>query len=329
MSVLGFTEAYAAIEEILKSRNYSQSTLRSQYYVLRRFSGYLKLNGREDLRDVSEKDYTGFMEYLESARIGKTGAGLKPAARRHYSENLKASFKILDEEEMIIHNPFSEIGSIRVENKISDKVLTEEEMREFMDSVDESTLTGARDRTILELFYGTGIRLKELLALELSDYLEEEKMLFIRQGKGKKDRILPLGERINDILRNYIRKIRPEFSCRKRKTRIIFLNRQGGRMSRCSVHVLFRELSKKCMFTGKTVTPHIIRHSFATHLIRAGADVREVQLLLGHACIDSTEIYLSLSAAHLREIYEKYHPLENELYFDVNSREAYIYELKT
>ena len=155
-------------------------------------------------------------------------------------------------------------------------------------------------------------------------------MLFIRNGKGKKDRVLPLGETAVRYLSEYIKKIRPKKAIqpiRKYRTGKLFLGNFGKALSTGGLSGIIRKIKEVQGFT-KQIYPHIIRHSFATHLLNAGADIREVQLLLGHTSLDSTQIYLNLSTAYLKEIYRKYHPLENELYFDVLSRESYVFEWK-
>jgi len=336
--ILDFETAFQIVKEYLKAGNYSPATIKAEYYTLRRFNEYLKSRDKglepSDFRDVTEKDYYGFMRYLEKQAEKRGRTGLKPNTYRHHTEHLKMGFAVLESEEKIIQNPFAEIEGVRVEKKFDERVLTEAEMEAVLNAVDESTLTGMRDKVILEVLYGTGIRRKELIGLELGDYLEEEKMLLIRQGKGGKDRVLPLGDKVNGYLKLYIKRIRPKLAenWRRRipKTKAVFLNQSGGKLHECSLVEIFRAI-EACLAEksgiSKTVTPHIIRHSFATHLISHGADVREVQLLLGHASIDSTEVYLNLSTAHLREVYEKYHPLENELYFDAESRESYIIEM--
>jgi integrase/recombinase XerD len=210
---------------------------------------------------------------------------------------------------------------------LRDAVLTEVEMNGVLSLMNEDTPLCIRDRTIIELLYATGIRRKELIGLDLSDYLRDEKILFIRQGKGKKDRIIPLGEKISRYLSRYIKETRRDFLRRKNlKEKALFLTKYGKRFSRNALEIIFEKLKERAVkekiLSEKTIlSPHVIRHTFATHLIQRGADLREVQLLLGHASVESTEIYLNLSTTHLREIYEKYHPLENELFFDVKGRE--------
>ena len=213
---------------------------------------------------------------------------------------------------------------------VRDKTLTEREMRDFIDAIPLKEPIDFRNRTILEVLYGTGIRARELCNIEVTDVFLDEKMLFIRNGKGKKDRVIPLGDTALLYLAEYMKKVRPKFArlpIKKNQSRKLFLGNFGKALSTGGLSGIIRKIKDAQEFT-KTIYPHIIRHSFATHLLNAGADIREVQLLLGHSSIDSTQIYLNLSTAYLKEIYKKYHPIENELYFDVEGRESYVLEWK-
>ena len=333
MGQLTFETVLMVVTEHLTYGNYSQATIKSVFYALRRLDGYLSGIGKADYRDVNQTDIYDFGKYL----LKKEGNRKETFFR--YGARLKQAFLILEKEEMILISPFNDISDIKLRKIIRDKVLTEKETKVFLESIDGTTPCGFRNRTIFEVFYGTGIRLKELLNLELSDFLREEKMLFIRNGKGKKDRILPLGKNIAESLIRYLKETRPKLVNRrldkKTRTQYLFVGLNGVKFTAHGLEKVVRNLRKGIGLTDgvsndqerisdifRKVSPHVIRHSFATHLINAGADIREVQLLLGHKCIDSTEVYLNLAAARLKEVYEKFHPLENELYFDVMAREA-------
>ena len=307
------------VAETLKYMNYSERTIKGTFDILKRFDRYLRLKGLKDYRDVGAEDYYGFLKHAEmtSKRV------IKENTQNSYGNSLKLIFAILEEEDKIFLNPFIDIKNPKQRRSIRDMVLSEAEMREVLESIDISSSYGFRNRTIFELLYGTGIRARELAGLELRDFLKEEKMLFIRNGKGKKDRIIPIGPSLIEYLSRYLKCVRPDFIRRGLRAEYIFLSQHGGRISRGGLDVIFESVRKNCPIQ-KHFTPHVIRHSFATHLINAGADIRDVQALLGHACIQSTEIYLNLATADLKKVYEKYHPLENELFFDVFERERYI-----
>jgi site-specific recombinase XerD len=366
MSILAYEGVRQIVAEHYQYLNYSDESIKAVLYALRRFNYYLEAQptarlpekGRsKDYRDVMPTDLYGFMDYIEEAAKNPPSGptrNIRKETLLGYAIRVKTAFTALYEEEKILQNPFAGVDTVMKRKPLRDSVLTEKEMESVLNLIDESTPAGFRNRAVLELLYTTGIRRKELIGLDLTDYFRDEKIIFIRQGKGKKDRIVPLGEKVNRYLSMYVKEIRPEFVRRhnreaRLKEKALFLNSIGERLNRNTLTKLFDKLKdqakeaeifpyfprterrpEKGVATKKRdetiLSPHVFRHTFATHLIQRGADVREVQLLLGHARVDSTEIYLNLSTMHLRETYVKYHPLENELFFDVKAKESYIFE---
>lgn len=307
--------------DYLKYNNYADGTIEIMKKVLRYFNRYLlNMTGIKDYRDVKEVYYYGFIKYVKKNSKKKE---LSKETLKGYSGVLRQIFKILDEEEKILVNPFGDVEAIKSPKNIRDKILTEEEMRLLLNSIDIDTPIGFRDRAILELLYGTGIRARELFNLELQDFIKDEKMIFIHQGKGRKDRILPLGHNTYDCLLKYVERIRPRLVSRK-NIKNIFVNTELKKLNNDNLKIILKRAILKAGFK-KGVCPHMIRHTFSTHLLNNGADIREVQVLLGHSSLKATEVYLNLTSYHLKKYYEKYHPLENEIYFDVCSRESYIF----
>jgi site-specific recombinase XerD len=319
MNELTYEAVRAIVTEHMKYRNYAETTIRKTFFTLKSFNRYLQSKGVKDYREVAEKDYYDFQEYAER----HTKRGLKESTLNGMGMELRRVFSVLEEEEKILLQPFADIEFIKVRRNIRDMVLSETEIREVLESIDIGDQYGFRARAILELIYGTGIRARELCNLELSDFLKEEKMLFIRNGKGRKDRIIPMGPSTIEFLSQYIRQARKKFTRRKGPANYVFPTRSGGKLSPEGLKNIFAKIRENCP-VKKHFTPHVIRHSYATHLINAGADIRDVQMLLGHSHIKSTEIYLNLATADLKKVYEKYHPLENELFFDVYGRERYV-----
>lgn len=313
------------ILENLTYRNYSKSTIERMLDILKRFNDYLKKRKVRDYREVRLNDLYGFKDYIET----NTKRGIKKETALSYIFTVKRIFELLEEEEKIIESPFHDLEMRGKRRTVRDRVLSEKEMRDFLNSIPLGDPLDFRNRTILELFYGTGIRARELVNLEITDVYLEEKMIFVKNGKGKKDRILPVGDVVLEYLTRYIKSIRPKFVRRwlKNDSKALFLNINGVKLNYNGVENMLLKLRKKLKIE-KQVSPHVIRHSFATHLINSGADIREVQLLLGHTSIDSTQIYLNFSTSQLKEVYRKFHPLENELYFDAISRESHIFEWK-
>jgi integrase/recombinase XerD len=323
MSVLTYEIVRELVREELTTLNYSERSVVTILEILKRFAGYLDHEKIRDYREVAEAGFFAFLDYV--SRTAKRG--IKKETLHGYGLTIKRIFSMLLEADKILKNPFHDIELVKVPRSIRDKILTEKEMSEVLESIPTDTPLLFRDRTIFEVFYGTGIRARELLNLELSDFLKEEKMLFIRNGKGKKDRIVPLGETAFKFLSQYVRKVRSRYVNRRNRAhaKYLFLNVYGRKLLKDALEVIFKKARKNSP-VERHFSPHVIRHTFATHLIQSGADVREVQLLLGHASLKATEVYLNLTDAHLKEVYKKFHPLENELYFDPEAKESYVLE---
>src|SRR4030042_1426588 len=303
------------IKEYFKIHNYSNDTQKNVLYALKIFGNYLfKNTGKKDFRDIEEKDYYDYFEYLMKEKQRKINT------LRCYSLNLKKVFSILEEEEKILFNPFYRIKIIKADKNIKDKVMSEEEINKLLSIPKLKNMFGFRNRVILEVFYGTGIRAKELINLEIDDFLIEERLIFIREGKGRKDRIIPVGEHTFKFLRKYVKEIRGKI-LKKKRSKYLFVTGNGTNLSQSQLGLIIRKMAKQI---NKKVSPHILRHCFSTHLVKSGAGLRQLQLLLGHKSISSTQIYIHFNKEHLKEEYEKYHPLENELYYDVYSREEKV-----
>ena len=307
----------SVVEEYCKLNNYAEATFKGFNSVLNMFDNFLNQQKKiKDYRDVKEKDYYDLMEYL---RIEKH---LKENTLKTWFSVIRKTFAILESEEKIIVNPFAGIRALRVPYSIRDKILSEDEIRERLNYYDLHSPVGFRNRTIFEVLYETGIRSSELINLDVNDFVKEEKLLFIRNGKGKKDRLVPLGESAYNFLIRYVEKIRKKLVKRKRR-KYLFVGKNGEQFSKFNLWELLN-IGYRKRNIKTTLNPHMLRHTCATHLLKNGAGIREIQLLLGHKSIKSTQIYINLNYNHLRKEYEKYHALENELYFNVFEREKKI-----
>jgi integrase/recombinase XerD len=185
-------------------------------------------------------------------------------------------------------------------------VLSLPELEAMFQSVDLSKKSGLRDRALLEVLYSSGLRVSELVGLELSRVYFEDEFLKIR-GKGRKERLVPIGKPALDLLKKYLEEVRSHQKIKKGSEDAVFLNRNGGKLSRISVFNIVKEAAFHAKIT-KNVSPHTFRHSFATHLIEGGADLRAVQEMLGHESITTTEIYLHVDREYLREVHALFHP---------------------
>jgi len=202
-------------------------------------------------------------------------------------------------------DPSSLLEMPRLQQKLP-TVLHLEEIEAILSAIDLHAETGLRNRAIVELLYGSGLRVSELTGLQLSRIFWEEAFIQV-QGKGGKERLVPLGAQAMEWMKKYISEKRMNLSIQSGNEDFIFLNRRGGRLSRVMVFNIVKEAAAKAGISKK-VSPHTFRHSFATHLVEGGADLRAIQEMLGHESITTTEIYLHMDSEYLREVFQLYHP---------------------
>jgi len=280
------------IEKFLRyleiERNASEHTILNYRHDLEEFRSFLK-----DI-DVASIDYLFVRKYL--AHLKEKNLTVRTVSRKLSS--LRSLFKFLIKEGYIKINPTDSIVSPKQE-KLLPKFLTEEDMVRLIEAPDTATVKGLRDRAILETLYSTGMRISELVAMREDDvdFIGSTVKVF---GKGKKERMLPIGDRALRAIRSYIEK-------RVGQSRMIFLNKNkkplGARGIRKVINAYIMKISLKVH-----VSPHTMRHSFATHLLNRGADLRSVQELLGHVNLSTTQIYTHLTTDKLKSVYEKAHP---------------------
>ena len=286
------------------------------------FKNYLKLE--RGLSDNSIKSYDYdlilFKKFLITNKINDTPLNCKPETIKNYLYKsfsdkksisqarsisaIKSFFNYLIFEGYIKDSPISNIESPKQEKKLP-KVLTEEEIKKLINSIDLNHDFGQRNKTIIEILYGTGIRVSELINLKLSNIFFKENIIKVI-GKGNKERFVPLGEIASNELKIYINN-RNRMKIDSKSSDILFLNRYGRGLTRSMIFKIISDASKR-VGLDKKISPHTLRHSFATHLIKNGADLRTIQMILGHESITTTEIYTHLDTLHLEEVLKKYHP---------------------
>ena len=247
---------------------------------------------------VSEKQLLNFLMYL-----GELGLAAHSQARM--LSGLKSFFKYLLLENLIQHDPTQLLESPKLGRKLPD-TLNFPEIEAMLNAIDLSTPGGTRDRAILEVLYSSGLRVSELTGLRLTNcYFTEG---FIRVlGKGDKVRLVPIGQDAMHYTRIYVDHVRNTLPVQKGDEDTIFLNRRGSQLSRITVFTTIKKLAAE-VGIKKTISPHTFRHSFATHLIEGGADLRAVQQMLGHQSITTTEIYTHLDRDYLHQTLREYHP---------------------
>jgi len=218
--------------------------------------------------------------------------------------SMRSFFNFLLEEGLIENNPTLDLDSPRIEKKLP-RVLTTEEINQLLDQPKSNGHKGLRDKAMLELLYASGIRVSELIDLNLGDF--DPQVSYLRcKGKGQKERIVPIGSVANNYVNKYMETARDKL-CRNNGEKALFVNHHGYRMTRQGFWKLLKNYALKSKIGGE-ITPHTIRHSFATHLLENGADLRSVQEMLGHSDISTTQIYTQVTRKKIREIYDKAHP---------------------
>jgi integrase/recombinase XerD len=221
---------------------------------------------------------------------------------------LKSFFNYLVFEDYRNNNPLELIETPKTGRKLPD-TLSLEEIDALINAVDLSSNEGERNRAILETLYGCGLRVSELVSLKISDLFFEEGFVKIT-GKGNKQRFVPIGDLTQKYIQLYKENVRNHVSVKKGFEDTLFLNRRGGQLSRAMIFTIIKDLAVKVNL-NKTISPHTLRHSFATHLLENGADLRSIQLMLGHESITTTEIYVHLDRKFLTEVMNTYHPRKN------------------
>lgn len=238
-------------------------------------------------------------QFLQSLRITRA-----PATVARKLAAVKGLFRFLEGQRTITRSPTAFIETPRLWRRLP-QTLNRQEVERLLSSVKAEGL-GLRDLAMLELLYGTGLRVSELVSLDLGSCNFE--VGFLRCiGKGNKERIVPLGRSATAVVRRYLEAERPQLVARHPEIQALFVNRRGARLTRQRVWQLLRRYARAGLIT-KTIGPHTLRHSFATHLLEGGADLRTVQELLGHASISTTQRYTHVDRSRLKTVHEKYHP---------------------
>lgn len=276
----------------------SANTRQAYERDLRLFSKTLGFKNSDALVNVSREQITGYMTQLKEKGLAAATIARKLAA-------IKAFYRFMTAEGYMDANP-AEVVEAGTKGIKLPRVLSEDEVVRLLNQPDITTAEGFRDRTMLEVLYATGMRVSELINLTL-ERVDLNMKYIIAFGKGSKERIVPLGSVAAEFLQQYLEKVRPKLTHAGRNTNIVFLAFGGHELTRQRFWQIIRGYGRKANI-NKVLTPHILRHSFATHLLDNGADLRSVQELLGHSDISTTQIYTHLTNKRLRDIYAKAHP---------------------
>ncbi|WP_183560313.1 site-specific tyrosine recombinase XerD [Mucilaginibacter sp. SP1R1] len=264
-----------------------------------------KLYQFSDVQVIKLKPETITLAHLRLFINWVNELGMIPSSQARILSGIKAFYKYLLMEDMIRVDPSELLESPKIQRKLPD-TLSYQDINKLIAAIDVSKPEGVRNKAILETLYGSGLRVSELTELKLSNlYLDIE---FIKvTGKGNKERLVPIGAEAIRALKIWIENVRVHVAIKKGEEDVVFLNRRGARLSRVYIFLMIKELVER---TGlkKTISPHTFRHSFATHLVEGGADLRAVQEMLGHESITTTEIYTHLDREYLKSTISQFHP---------------------
>lgn len=272
-------------------RGFSRHTLRAYKKDLEIFSNFVESQPEK----IEPIDVRGFIAEQINSGLNKTSAGRRLAAVRSF-------FRFLHREGYIKSNP-AKLVSTPKKPKMLPKFLTVDDVFSLIEKPEGIGFMVARDKAILELLYSSGIRVSELSGLDMGDIDLREGLVKVK-GKGKKERIVPVGSKAIEAIRSYL----VERMLLKKKDKALFLNRNGSRITERSIRRIVVKYARMVLIDGR-IGPHTLRHTFATHLLQAGADLRTIQELLGHSSLSTTQKYTHLDVTHLMEVYDKAHPL--------------------
>jgi len=296
-------------EWLAVERGLAPNSLAAYRRDLRRYTAYLVSIGVDDPADIGEATVHGFVEYLKSLEGDDGRALLAPASIARSLVAVRSFHRFCAREGHLATDPSEEVGAPRVPQGIP-KALDEGQVTALLGGVESDGPRGQRDRALLEVLYATGIRISEAVGLELDDLDLEDGVVRVL-GKGDKERVVPIGRTARGVLEDYLRdgrlQLRAARSRRAADTDAVFLNARGTRISRQACWTIVQRAGSRAGIDAE-LSPHVLRHSCATHMLDHGADLRVVQELLGHASISTTQVYTKVSPDRLRAVYEASHP---------------------
>lgn len=287
-------EAYLKLE-----RSLSQHSVDAYLNDLDKLIQYAELQGLNlSVKEIDQQLISSFIQWLYEM-------GISARTQARIISGLKAFYKYLIIEDIVDSNPLDLIQGPKIGRKLPE-VLSISEVDKLIAAIDLSKAEGERNRAIIETLYSCGLRVSELCNLKASNVLVEEGFLLVI-GKGNKERLVPIGRTALKYIDFYKTHYRNHLNIKKEAEDILFLNRRGGQLTRVMIFTIVKQLTEKAGI-NKTVSPHTFRHSFATHLVDGGADLRAVQEMLGHESITTTEIYTHLDREYLRDAITQFHP---------------------
>lgn len=278
-------------------RNVSPQTLEAYQRDLNQYLAFILDKSVTSVSNISQMHIREYIRKLNEM-------GMAPSSIARIFSSIRSYHKFLSAERIVVENPTLVLSSPKAIKKLPN-VLMEEEISAIIDAVEVTSKFASRDKAIIEMLYSCGLRVSELCDLSLNQLFLDDDMIRV-MGKGMKERLLPVGGQAKKLLNEYL--IHSRLSFQKDKKAIsVFLSQNGNPLTRAMINNILRKWTQTAGIT-KPISPHTLRHSFATHLLEGGADLRFVQALLGHSDISTTQIYTHLDKHHLKEVYKTYHP---------------------
>lgn len=282
-------------EFLIKAKNASQNTLVSYKRDIDAYISFLE----EKKMHLKRTNGTTVLDYLMG--LQKSGKSASTVSRNLAS--IRSMYRYLQNEGEISVDPTAQLHSLKIEKKLPE-ILTDEEVERLLNQPDINELKGCRDKAMLELLYATGMRVSEMMNLKLSDV--DMNIGYINCNQGSKLRVIPVYSLAKKAIKDYIESARP-YMVKGSVEDTLFVNYSGGKMTRQGFWKIIKQYALSAKIT-KTITPHTLRHSFATHLLENGADLRSIQEMLGHTDISSTQVYTQVVKKHLKDVYKSAHP---------------------
>jgi integrase/recombinase XerD len=287
---------------LLLEKSLSKKTIEAYLSDINKFARFLSKNDEKIdehlLKNVSLNDFQNYIHYLFEEKV-------KTSSQARTVSSLKAFYRFLQYEKVIARNPAELLEAPKIGRTLPD-VLSVLEIETILSAINLSSAEGHRNKAIIEVLYGCGLRVSELINLKLSQLFFRDNFIRII-GKGDKERLVPIGETAQKAVIHYIDGYRVKQKIKKGMEDILFLNRRGNKLTREMIFTIVKELAQLADIQ-KNISPHTFRHSFATHLIEGGADLRAVQEMLGHSSISTTEIYTHLDTDYIRSAIAQFHP---------------------
>jgi integrase/recombinase XerD len=306
-----FDDHLHSFKEHLKIKNFSPATVAVYSEHLPGLFGYLKEQGIADVKRVSRDHLKGYQLRIRSHTSSRTKGKYSVATICTKTRAMKRFFKYLEDAGTILINPAEHIKEPKKETHLPRAILTQDEVRKILAQPRLNTINGVRARALLEVLYSTGIRLEEVMNLTIFDCDLQGGLLRVNKGKFAKDRVVPLGKHAVKFLKEYITRVRPGQTIKNKTLKNLFVSRFGGPFSKQVIQIMVRDYAKKAGIKKK-VTPHTFRHTFATELIRNGADITAVRKMLGHSYLSATNIYIRVAGVDVKNTHRTSHPRERD-----------------